>query len=685
VQTPLTLPLRPVALDATAGSDALVASSATGEPPGTTGESGESVQSALAEAQRTLATLLSNVPGLAYRCRNDPSRTMEVVSAGCYALTGFDPADLVENHRIAFADLIHPDDRHRISEDIRTAVTRRTPFEFTYRITTAHGFTRRLWERGRGVWSDGGALLALEGFIEDMTARADSDAKLRASEERYRSLSASCPVGIFHADNAGNVTYANPCAQRIWAMPESEIVGVGWTARVHPDDLPALSTTWLEALTAHREYEREYRLLMDDGSTRWVHGRSAPLRDALGTVVGAVGTVEDVTARRSLEEQLRHAQKLEALGQLAGGVAHDFNNLLTVIRASLDLARGSAGEPIALLSELDEIRRAAERGAQLTRQLLAFGRKQLLQPERVDLNEIVSGAEGLLRRVLPEAIAFNVTRTPEPCFVHADPRQLEQVLVNLVVNARDAVEHACPATITVTTGIGRCGDSRGRDAADERTADADWVCLEVSDTGQGIPPDSLPHIFEPFFTTKPLGQGTGLGLSTVDGIISQSGGRVEVQSESGVGTTFRITLPRATCASVEAAAPESPRDALERGTRTVLLVEDEAPLRAVGRRVLERNGYHVVEARHGVEALEQWDGHNGAFDVLVTDIRMPELGGTELAARLRARCPTLAVVFMTGYADGRDITAGTPLARTTLLEKPFTRDSLLRALATVNA
>ena len=495
---------------------------------------------------------------------------------------------------------------------------------------------------------------------------------LRESESRFRSLSASSPVGIFHSDNEANITYANPRLQQIWGIDETEGLGRGWLSRIHPDDAGAVMTGWGEALAAQAEYQHEYRLLMPDGSIRWVHCRSAPLLDANGNMTGTVGTIEHITEQRALEAQLRQSQKMEAVGQLAGGVAHDFNNLLTIIEVHAELALEELDATHPLRADLAEVKKASERAAALTRQLLAFSRKQLLQPEQLALNDVVAGLAPMLRRLIGEDIQV-IARLDAGCgLVFADPGQLEQVILNLAVNARDAMAGGGMLTID-TSNV----------AADERSADEHaamlgrYVCLSVTDTGCGIPPEVQERIFEPFFTTKAAGQGTGLGLSTVYGIVRQSGGHILVDSEPGQGTSFRVYLPRAE--RMTSACPAVAETPCPCGTETVLLVEDEDAVRTLARRILERQGYTVLDARNGRDAVAI-AAKGGRIDLVLTDMVMPEMNGRALAEALALSRPLVPVLYMSGYTDDEIVRRGLVNTAGGLLQKPFTADSLARAV-----
>jgi CheY-like chemotaxis protein len=376
----------------------------------------------------------------------------------------------------------------------------------------------------------------------------------------------------------------------------------------------------------------------------------------------------DVTDRRHLELQLRESQKMEAVGRLAGGVAHDFNNLLCAILGYADLALANQSEASTARDEIEEIRKAAQRAAQLTKQLLAFGRRQIRRPTRVDVDAVVRDTDRLLTQLLGEHIQLTVHAGARGAVVHMDPSELDQILVNLAVNARDAMPQG--GLVTVET-------SRSHLAAD--IGQTEFVLLTVGDTGSGIADETMPHIFEPFFTTKG-DAGTGLGLSTVYGIVEQNGGRIEVDSSvGGEGTRFAVYLPVAADSTptgstlVRPAAPPTE-------SATVLLVEDESAVRILAHRILERAGYHVLDARHGADALMLWRQHADEIDLVVTDVVMPEMGGRALADALHLAKASLPILFMSGYSDDEMTRRGFSDTRVAFLAKPFSADSLVGAV-----
>jgi two-component system, cell cycle sensor histidine kinase and response regulator CckA len=496
---------------------------------------------------------------------------------------------------------------------------------------------------------------------------------LRESEARFRSLSAASPIGVFQSDNEGRITYANARALQIFGLSESEALGLGWLGRIHRDDADAVVTGWGAALRAGEEYAHEYRLVAPDGTIRWVHCTAAPLRID-GVAAGTVGTVENVTVRKELEAQLRQAQKMEAVGQLAGGVAHDFNNLLTVIIANAGLALETVAAGHSPEDELTEIMRASERAASLTRQLLAFSRKQVLQPCLLDLDQVITGIAPMLERLIGEDIEVVTGLARDLGMVRADPGQLEQVLVNLAVNARDAMPDGGVLTLRAENLEVRAGER----SAPDRVPVGRYVLLTVADTGCGMSPEVRDRVFEPFFTTKALGKGTGLGLSTVYGIVEQSGGMIWVDTAPGRGTAFSMCFPLA-AESPSHSPGATAADTAPRGAETVLVAEDEDGVRVLARKILERQGYLVIDAASGADALALAAGHDGPIDLLITDMVMPDLNGRDLSQRLLASHPTLRVIYMSGYTEDEMIRRGLE-ANSRFVEKPFTVETLAHAV-----
>ncbi len=493
---------------------------------------------------------------------------------------------------------------------------------------------------------------------------AQRTAALQASEEMFRSVSLCCPVGIFQTDVEGALTYFNPRCQAILGLGRGHRLDEDSGQSLHPEDRAGVLASWLEAMRSGRAYLREFRLRLEGGVTRWVRVHTTPLLDDQGRIVGHAGAVEDLTERRYIDEQLRQAQRMEAVGKLAGGVAHDFNNILTAIHgySELLLERPECPEP--MRREIEEVRKAAERAGALTRQLLAFSRRQVLQPKVLDLNALLADLYNLLRRVIGEDIDLQTIPGPALRFVKADPGQIEQVILNLAVNARDAMPRGGRLTME-TRNIDLDAAYAGLHPG---VQPGPYVKLAVSDGGSGMDEETRSRLFEPFFTTK-AGQG-GLGLSIVYGVVQQSEGHLRVESQPGVGTTFEIYLPQAEAAAVE----ESESPAVEPaagGSETILLVEDESPVRDVVRTILERSGYSVLEAVDGATAFHFAQTHAGPIDLLFTDVVMPGLSGPELLQRLEVQRPGMQVLYMSGYADKT-------VPGKYFLQKLFTKEALVR-------
>jgi two-component system, cell cycle sensor histidine kinase and response regulator CckA len=494
-------------------------------------------------------------------------------------------------------------------------------------------------------------------------------ALLRESEERFRTMFASAPTAIMLFDREGRILSANRSAETMFGYSEQEMLGRMPTSFRHPDDAAAGDQAFAEVLRGERDsYRREGSFVTGTGSTLVAHLAMALVRDADGKPGYLIGMAEDVTQQRQLEEQLRQSQKLEAIGRLAGGVAHDFNNMLTAIGGYTALALEHAEAGSTLRGDLDEIRKATDRAALLTRQLLAFSRKQVLMPELLNLNGVVLELESMLRPLIGEDVALSTQLDPALGPIEADPGQLHQVVMNLVVNARDAMPHG--GGITIVTANSDVEEN------DDGIEPGRYVTLTVRDTGQGIDEPTLRQIFEPFFTTKDAGKGTGLGLATVYGIVKQSGGYVAVDSEVGIGSAFTIYLRRADGIVQQAAEPgpppaaeAAPAPAPTTSSTNVLVVEDEDVIRGLVDQVLRGEGYEVLLAADGDEAIAL--AGSNRVDVLLTDLSMPGIGGHELADRLRAGAPELKVMFMSGFAEGNFSASALPPA-TAFLEKPFT-------------
>jgi PAS domain S-box-containing protein len=503
-------------------------------------------------------------------------------------------------------------------------------------------------------------------LAHDITVRRRAEEALRESEERFRQLAEHTNEAFFVVDTAtGTALYASPAWATIWGRSlEDAYDPTIWFTSIHPDDQPRLQAS-MQANLRGEPSEDIFRILRPDGSARWVRGRAYPVRDADGRIYRRVGVSEDITDLRKAEARYLQAQKMESVGRLAGGVAHDFNNLLTVILGECDAAAHAASRA-EVGAALGEVRRAGERAALLTRQLLAYSRHQLITPEVFELNAVVGEVEKMLRRLIGEDVALVLRLKPDAGFVKADRGQIEQVLVNLAVNARDAMPTG--GTLSIETRHEHIDEA----FADERfpLAVGDYVVFSVSDTGVGIPDDVRARIFEPFFTTKEPGKGTGLGLATCLAIVHEFGGHIGVYSEQGLGTTLRVYLPR--IAEDNTGPRPSTRPEASAGSEIVLLVEDEPAVRRLAARILVSQGYTVLQAGDGEEALQVLTDHNGRVDLLLTDVVLPKLGGRELADRVRAAHPSIKILFSSGYSDDVILRHRLFEHDAALLPKPYT-------------
>ena len=531
-------------------------------------------------------------------------------------------------------------------------------------------------ERDLGFLASVGAQIAVA--IE----RKRAEEELRAAETKFRTLVEQLPTITYIAEfgAAGQWSYVSPQIESLLGFSPTEWMAdpKAWMKQLHADDRNRVLGDEERSQHSGESFCSEYRLLTRDGRVLWCRDEATVMRNQAGERTFMLGVIYDITERRQLEGQLRQAQKMEAVGRLAGGVAHDFNNLLMVISGNIEmiLKRIGPGEP--LRKNAEQVSKASEKAASLTHQLLAFSRKQVLQPEVLDLNAVVGDMGKMLRHLISENIELNIVSGESLGPVKADQGQVEQVIMNLVINARDAMPEGGKLTIETAKII--LDESYARRHAGVQPGK--YVMIAVSDTGMGMDAETQAHIFEPFFTTKELGKGTGLGLATVYGVVKQSGGWTWVYSEPGRGTTFKIYLPQVEEA-VSSIARSKADGALPLGAETILLVEDQDGIREITSEFLRSSGYTVLEARDGTEALQVTEQHQGKIDLLVTDVVMPKMGGPELADRLAAFRPSIKVVYMSGYAEyARDNNRLANRDKVSL-QKPFALDTLARKVREV--
>ncbi len=585
-----------------------------------------------------------------------------------------------ELQQLDIARVTHPADREasqKALEEVRSG--KRRGIELEKRYLRRDGTV--VWGHVSAVFLPSTAVLPsrLVAMVQDITERKRHEEALRRSREQYEALVNTVDGIVWSADaETFRFTFVSSQAERILGYPVAAWLEPGfWAAHVHPEDRERSVRDRRLATAEGRDHVLEYRMLAADGREVWLRdlvtvvcqdGRAVELR---GIMVDITGLKTAERALREREAQLHHAQKMEAIGRLAGGVAHDFNNLLTVIEGYTELLSRKLGEGHPLQREVGEIARAAGRAAALTGQLLAFGRRQVFQPRAIQISDVLADAEGLLRRVIGEDVLLEMRVAGEALVVRADPDQVHQVLMNLAVNARDAMPGG--GRLTIEADAVELGEG-GRVPAGR------YVRLRVRDTGQGMSPEVLQRAFEPFFTTKPAGKGTGLGLATVYGVVKQSGGEIFLDSAPGAGTTVEIYLP-ALEAPAEAQPPSAAPHEAPPNEGLILVVEDDAAVRALTREMLEASGYAVVEAEDARAALELVERCGARLRCVLTDVVMPGMSGVDFAQALAARRPELPVLFMSGYPRGVFDERGiAPVVEGRLLAKPFTARALAQAV-----
>jgi PAS domain S-box-containing protein len=516
----------------------------------------------------------------------------------------------------------------------------------------------------------------------DVTDREVALTALRESEARFRALGEASPIGIFLADANGHCTYANPRLQEIWELREATLFTRGFASRVHAEDI-ALADAWLGLRQSGEDFRGEFRIVLDDAVERWVLAHSAAIRDEAGTIIGRVGTVDDITdarraeaARLLLEQKMLHAQKLESLEVLAGGIAHDFNNLLVGVLGNASLALLDLEHDSPAYAPVVDIERAAQRASDLTRQMLAYSGRGQFIVEPIDISELVAEMGSLLRTVLSKQAVIDFELTEPLPLIEADATQIRQVVMNLITNASDALGDK-GGSIRVRTGLQRL------DAADadmsflgDPVPPGDYVFVEVTDTGEGMTRETLARIFEPFFTTKFTGR--GLGLAATLGIVRGHRGGIRIRSAPQQGSTFHIVLPVAHGAVASALAAAIPVNGA--GLGDVLIIDDDDTVRAVARRLLERRGFRVEVAVDGFEGVERFREAGGRFTLVLLDLTMPRMGGAAAMAELRRINPDICVLLTSGYRE-RDVAAHfVGMEPAGFVQKPFRADELYGAV-----
>lgn len=630
----------------------------------------------LGESQRFVSTLLANLSGMVYRCHYDPAWTMEFISEGSLGLTGYGPDELIQNRSIAYGELIVESHRELVYRTIAEALHAGHPFRAVYKIRHKNGQERWVWEQGRGVFDETGAVVALEGFITDISDLKQAEADIR----KFKAVADKASYGMGIATLDGRLVYVNDYFALKHGLTVDDCLGRHLTIFHHKDH--------------HEQVEALVRILIEKGSFQlrevphWRRGEPEAIFPMLmnGTLIeGQNGepsyvavTAVDVSRqhemerdKKRLENQLIQAQKMESIGRLAGGIAHDFNNLLTGISGHIELALLDLNPADPLYATLAEVSKATESASYLTRQLLAFSRKQVIEPKVMNLHDVVEHLGRMLQRLIGENVELRtVFDSSGKDRVRVDFGQVQQILVNLAVNARDAMPDG--GKLTIETACVTLDEAyfRGRPEG----SPGEYVMLAVSDNGCGMTEEVRSRLFEPFFTTKERGKGTGLGLSTVYGAVKQNRGLVEVYSEPGNGTTIKVYFPRVD----EAVGPLGrPVDKdMPLGSERIFLVEDEAIVRELAVKVLTRLGYEVQAFPSGEEAIKALALHTGPLDLLITDVIMPGINGRVTAEQARALRPDLKVLFTSGYTENVIAHHGVLDSGIEFIAKPYTPQAL---------
>lgn len=600
-------------------------------------------------------------------CQIDEAGRFIKVSAAAKTVWGYEPEELIGR---MYMELVHPDDRAKTAQaaiDIMSGQSTNI-FENCYQRKDG-SVAYMMWSAN---WSESDKTMFC--VARDVSPIKQAEEALKDSDANYRNLVESSPAIVY-------LVQPEPPYAPIYVSPN--IVAFGypvehwfsqpdvWASIIHDEDRERVLRITRDITKSNLDTELEYRIVGRDGTIHWVQDKRRFVFDREGNKTGWQGVLLDITKTKQLEEQLRHAQKLESVGRLAGGIAHDFNNMLTAINGYSDLTLRRLKDDDPLRHNIEEIKKAGVRSAALTHQLLAFSRQQILQPKVLSLNRAITDTSDMLQRLIGEDVRLATVLHPKAGQVKVDPGQLSQIIINLAVNARDAMPQG--GTLTIETANVFLDPDYARQHA--TVIPGAYVMMAVSDTGTGMTAETQEHIFEPFFTTKEVGKGTGLGLATVYGIVKQSGGNIVVYSEEGIGTTFKVYLPRVIQQS-EAEGTRNTSDELPQGTETILLVEDEDVVRTLTRQILEMCGYTVLEAGNGVEALSLCEKHDCHVDLLMTDVVMPQMGGRELSERFAATYPQMRILFTSGYTDDAVVRHGVIEAGTNFIQKPFTPDAL---------
>jgi PAS domain S-box-containing protein len=609
----------------------------------------------------------------------DETRNRLYISPQIEAMLGFSADEWLGDPGLVLKQL-HPDDRERVLAEVFQSKDTGKPLSSEYRLLARDGHI--VWVRDEAIVmrDEAGRPCFMQGLLLDISEQKRKEEMLQKSESKFRTIFERVAVGIALVSIDGQLMESNPALREMLRYGEEELRHRVFNEFIHPEDVAIDVDLDQELIAGKRDhYQIEKRFIRKDGGVVWCQLNVSFIRGGQQERPFTICMVEDITERKRLETQFFQSQKMETIGRLAGGIAHDFNNLLTVIKGYTQLSLNHIQEGDPCRENIEEIKGAAERAAELTNQLLTFSRRQILDMKVLDLNAIVRGLEKMTGRIIGEDIEMFTVLDDHLARVKTDPGQIEQVILNLVVNARDAMPAGGKLAIETANVV--LDDTYARTHIG--VTPGSYVMLSVSDTGCGISPEIKELIFEPFFTTKEEGKGTGLGLSTIYGIVKQSGGNIWVYSEPGRGTTFKIYLPRVE-EETGALPVQDDTDHLPKGKETVLLVEDDPSLRALAARVLRYQGYKVIEATNGHEAIGiARENVQERIHLLLTDVVMPHMGGRELVKRMKTLHPEIRVLFISGYTEHAityhaGLKPGTPF-----LQKPFSPTALAKKVREV--
>ena len=566
---------------------------------------------------------------------------------------------------------IPPDDRAHMTAAIQEAIRTKNAFRLEHRVIRVDGGLGWTLSRAIPLLDDKGEIREWIGAAIDITRQKQAEITLGETEAKYHALVENANEAILVAQD-GKFAYANTKTGTLLGVPVDDLIGTSFINYIHPDDREVVLERYKKRIAGESIPDAyEFRIVTREGESRWLHLRAQQVQ--WDGNPATLNMLTDVTEKKQAEEekiklqhQLLQAQKMESIGRLAGGVAHDFNNMLGVILGHTEMAMDQVEHDDPLWAGLEEIRKAAERSADLTHQLLAFARKQTVSPKLLDLNETVEGMLKMLRRLIGEDIDLLWKPGHRLRQIHMDPSQIDQVLANLCVNARDAISGV--GKVTIETANVLIDDAYGRDHLE--AVSGEYVMLAISDDGSGMDKETLGKLFEPFYTTKEVGKGTGLGLATVYGIMKQNNGFINVYSEPHQGTTFKLYFPRY-MGNAEPVKKEKKDESTLSGHETVLIVEDEPAILDLGKRMLEKLGYHVLAAKTPKQAISVAEGYDGPVQLLITDVVMPEMNGRDLAGRLLSFYPNLKCLFMSGYTANVIAHHGILDKEVHFIQKPF--------------